>query len=140
MATVRVWDKNFDHVASVEQGWRGDEPDVIAVPLDHPFAVWLLAQADPQAHLTVDLEGARTNGRLEEFTATRNKRNSGVLKATFSKVKETPTMDWNREILAAGDLAAMIPGVPPLGEAASKILEPLLADVDIANARQIRFD
>lgn len=116
MATVHVWDKNFDHVASVEQGWRSDEPDVIAVPLDHPFAEWLLAQTDPQAHLTVDLEGARTNGRLEEFTATRNRRNSGVLKATFSKVEEMSTMDWNREILAAGDLTAMIPNRIALAE------------------------
>lgn len=133
MATVRVWDKNWNLIAEVTQGWRCDEPDVIVVPLDHPVAKWITSQDRPDLRITVDSRGTRWSGRLGKVTRRQSVRGDEILRAAFNvpsfipgggNVKpgthcaghELPSANdalfWAIQTL--GDLTAMIPGLAPL--------------------------
>lgn len=133
MATVCVWDENWDLIAEVTQGWRCDEPDVIVVPLNHPVAKWITSQDRPDLHITVDSLGTRWSGRLGKVTRRQSVCGDEILRAAFDvpsytsgdgNIKagthcaghELPSANdalfWAIQTL--GDLTAMIPGLTPL--------------------------
>lgn len=115
MATVCVWDENWDLIAEVTQGWRCDEPNVIVVPVDHPVAQWIIAQDQPDSHITVDgAGGARWSGRLDKFTYLQSDRGDEILYAAFSShyfASAKEAILWGIQMY--GDLTAMLPGLTP---------------------------
>lgn len=82
--TVRVWDKDFNLVGQVDQGWRVDEPDKIAVPLTSPLGQFIAGSGADGCHLTVDPpSGERWTGHLQSFTAFQESGRDAYLVATF---------------------------------------------------------
>lgn len=61
---VRVWDLNFTLLATIENGWRLDEPETLTQPVDAPLSQWLLSDMRRgEVFLTADHDGKRWIGR-----------------------------------------------------------------------------
>lgn len=95
---VRVWDKDFNLIGHVGEGWRVDEPSVLAVPLEHPIAQWLLSNERlGPVFLTADYGGLRNIAGLQELVLTREEFGDGfvkLVKATFVSDRLPRLLNW----------------------------------------------
>lgn len=95
---VRVWDKDFNLIGYVGEGWRIDQPDVLAVPLAHPIGQWLLsADRHGPVTLTADYDGLRYVGGLYEIKVMQEEFGGGKvkhIKAAFDADRVTKLSEW----------------------------------------------
>ncbi|OQQ32279.1 hypothetical protein A6411_10765 [Prescottella equi] len=86
---VRVWDRDFNLVGEVDQGWRVDEPNKIAVALASPLGQFIAQHGRNGCYLTVDQSGSdRWCGQIRSFSL-QNPDREGFVVADFGDSEAT---------------------------------------------------